>query len=313
MQYIFVIIMTKEDNKKKNKTKKNKKKKTILIMSVGTGLGSNKEKRIKSLAHGLFHAIDHYKPDFILFFGSEKSKETVEEVKIFYKEENGTDLAEHKDYKFYEIKEIDDISSCIEFMRQNIEPYSNEKLYFDYTSGTKSMTTSTAILSIIFRGKLMLVAGKRGKDGIVESGTEQIKEQNLYYLFNNIEILRLRTLVNSNQFKAAKQILSNLTAFDEEIEEIYENWIQFLDEWDCFNHIEAKNIIKEVKIEDLKKINVDITEKRLNKIKKHLGLLVSKKQSKESIEKPTNEAVEAKSKKIKDVKKMLKDYYQYVD
>ena len=34
-----------------------------LFMTVGTGIGPNKEEKIKSLAHGLLSSVIHYNPD----------------------------------------------------------------------------------------------------------------------------------------------------------------------------------------------------------------------------------------------------------
>lgn len=52
-----------------------------LFMTVGTGIGLNKEEKIKSLAHGLLSAVIHYDPDKIVFFGSETSRDTVDSLK----------------------------------------------------------------------------------------------------------------------------------------------------------------------------------------------------------------------------------------
>jgi len=52
----------------------------VLFMTVGTGTGLDVEKKTWNLAHGLLASIDHYKPDRVVFFGSEDSKVTIETI-----------------------------------------------------------------------------------------------------------------------------------------------------------------------------------------------------------------------------------------
>lgn len=53
--------------------------KTALLMTVGTGIGG--QVATEDLAHAILFSIDNSNPDIVIFFGSEKSKKTVESVK----------------------------------------------------------------------------------------------------------------------------------------------------------------------------------------------------------------------------------------
>ena len=66
--------------------------KRALFMTVGTGVGLDKEKKVRNLAHGLLSSIESYNPDKIVFFGSEESIETVESLKEQYYEKKGKEL-----------------------------------------------------------------------------------------------------------------------------------------------------------------------------------------------------------------------------
>ena len=49
----------------------------VLFKTVGTRTGDSNE-RVRSLAQGLLQSIYHRRPDRIVFFGSDKSRETLD-------------------------------------------------------------------------------------------------------------------------------------------------------------------------------------------------------------------------------------------
>lgn len=63
-------------------------KKRALFMTVGTGFKDNQ----KSLAHGLMCSIVSKDPDLICFFGSKKSKSTIDTLKQIFNESNDEDF-----------------------------------------------------------------------------------------------------------------------------------------------------------------------------------------------------------------------------
>ena len=213
--------------------------KRALFMTVGTG--RRDEKSIKSLAHGLLVSITHYNPDRIAFFGSEESTETIESVKRQYYENRGEELI---NYDFVTIDRIDDFDDCFETIKEEIREKEDYEIVIDYTSGTKTMTMSAAICSMLYHKKLSLVAGKRGENGIVVPGTEKIAEQSLYSAYDKLLFDQVKTLFNSYRFKDAKSVLNQIVISDGK--EKFEQLIEAYDLWDKFGHRNAFKILGEI-------------------------------------------------------------------
>jgi len=229
-----------------------------LFMTVGTG--RRDEESLKSLSHGLLHAILFYKPDNIVFFGSEESKKTIECLKKQYYDERSEELTT---YEFIKIDKIDDFYECFDKIREKIEEYEkkNVEIIIDYTSGTKTMTMSAAISSVLYHKKLTLVSGRRGDNGLVLPGTEKIEEQNLFSAYDKLLFDDMKNSFNLYMFGEAKRTLSRITILNDR--EKYENLINAYDLWDKFNHKEAFEILKSIK------------DDRISKNKEFLGRLLN--------------------------------------
>jgi len=229
----------------------------ILFITVGTGVGKGEEK-IKSLAHGILSSILQHNPDKVVFFGSEESKKTVEEIKKQYLEKEGKEFHKKK-YEFVKIDDIDDFSDCYEKMENRIKEYKKEEIIIDYTSGTKTMTTTAAIIAMLYQKKLFLTSGKRGENGIVAPGTEEIKQQNLYLAYDKYSLEKAKEAFNSYRYEDAKNYLKQIVAMKERKD--YEEIVEAYSLWDKFEHEKAR--------EKMEKIKMDI----LNKNKSFLGRL----------------------------------------
>jgi CRISPR-associated protein (TIGR02710 family) len=238
-----------------------------LFMTVGTG--RRDEKSIKSLAHGLLVSITHYNPDRIVFFGSKDSTETIESVKRQYYENRGEELI---NYEFVTIAKIDDFDECFERIKDEISQREEYEIVIDYTSGTKTMTMSAAICSMLYHKNLSLVAGKRGVNGIVVSGTEKIVEQSLYLAYDKILFDKVKNLFNSYRFGEAKSVLNQIVILDEK--EKYEQLINAYDLWDKFDHKEAFRILAEISISDRQISQNKGFLGRLNKVEKYETLIL---------------------------------------
>ena len=216
----------------------------VLFMTVGTGIGLDREKKIKSLAHGLLSATLHYNPDNIVFFGSEESKETVETLKSQYREEKQEKM---NSYEFVTLKNIDDFDECFDKIRRKIEENEEQEIIIDYTSGTKTMTMSAAICSMLYHKRLSLISGRRGENGIVIQGTEKIIEQSLYSAYDKILLDRIKELFNLYRFAEAKDALRQIVVLEKEQRENYERLIEGYDLWDRFKHSAAYEKLEKVK------------------------------------------------------------------
>jgi len=211
-----------------------------LFMTVGTGRKTKES--IRSLAHGLLSAIVHYNPDQIVFFGSDNSKETVSSLKEQYHEEKKKEIADHE---FIMITGVDDFNECFGKMRRKIEEYEDHEIIIDYTSGTKTMTMSAAICSMLYHNKLNLVSGERGEDGVVIPGTENQREQNLYSAYDELLFDKVKDLFNSYRFEDAGSTLNEIVILEDR--ETYRKMIDAYDRWDRFNHNATFKTLEDVK------------------------------------------------------------------
>ncbi|RLF37520.1 MAG: TIGR02710 family CRISPR-associated protein [Thermoplasmata archaeon] len=230
----------------------------VLFMTVGTGIG--KDEGIKSLAHGLAFAIRRHSPDRVVFFGSEKSKQTIEEIKEQYREMEGKELKDDM-YEFVQIGNIDSFRDCYEAMEKKVKDYERDEIIVDYTSGTKTMTTSAAIVAMLYQKPLYVTSGKRGENGLVIPGTEEVKQQNLYSAYDKFSLDKAKEAFNSYRFEDARNYLKCIVALEEKRDLLM--LVDAYELWDRFNHREAWKILKEVKLR----------EEGINRNKEFLGRL----------------------------------------
>ena len=179
--------------------------KTALLMTVGTGIGG--QVATEDLAHAILFSIDNSNPDIVIFFGSEKSKKTVESVKEQYLNE----FEEEFDYfEFIHLEQIDDFKIYFEAFKRKIQELDGYKIIIDYTSGTKTMTMSAAFASMLYRKNLYFVGGEREEEVVIR-GTEKIISQNLYPIYDDLMISKIKELFNTNRFDAGKSLLEDIT------------------------------------------------------------------------------------------------------
>lgn len=241
----------------------------ILFMTVGTGVGM-KEEKIKNLAHGLLVSILTHTPDKIIFFGSEESKKTLEEIKKQYVKEKGEELEK---YEFVKIKNIDDFYECYVSIENKIKEFEGNEVIIDYTSGTKTMTTSAAIIAMLYQKRLFITSGRRGLNGIVLPGTEEVKSQNLFAAYDKYLMDKAKEAFNSYRYEEAKNYLGQIVAIEEKNE--YLKLVETYDLWDKFNHEKAKERMDELEVKD----------EVFNTNKSFLGRLQSAKKKGEVVEK----------------------------
>lgn len=239
--------------------------KRALFMTVGTGVGFDEE-RIHSLAHGLLESIRTYQPDRIVFFGSKLSKKTVESLKTQYLKKFSSELPENS---FITINDVDQFDDCFQPILNEIEDHKDFEVIIDYTSGTKTMTMSAAIASVLYHKKLTFISGKRGQNGLVSSKTEEIRTQNLYSVYDKLLFDKVKDSFNSFRFKTAKMIMNEIVDLEER--DSYQKLIVAYDFWDKFNHEEAAKIIINQNLPNIKGLNAN---------KEFLGTLVNGKKFK---------------------------------
>lgn len=217
--------------------------KLAVFMTVGTGTEKNKEKGMESQAHGIAYFIKEMKPDKIVFFVSKESEETIEYVKK-YTEINETNS------EIVLITNINDITEIATKIFHKVSEY--EKMGFEikmnYTFGTKTMTTALSFISVLKKKDLYLVGGRRGENGIIIPGTEELKKQSLHVIYDVFLFEKVKEMFNSYKFSNALNFLNNIVVFEdvekERTKKDYENLIKGCREWDKFNHKDAVSFLK---------------------------------------------------------------------
>lgn len=95
-----------------------KRKELVLFMIVGTGINSNpREIGFKLLAKKLYSTITKIYPNYVVFFASSKSKQTINYIGELFAEE-GDEFVEEQDYQIVPVEAIDDFSACFEILNQ---------------------------------------------------------------------------------------------------------------------------------------------------------------------------------------------------
>lgn len=213
--------------------------KLALLIPVGTGLGGTPE-GANSLAYGLLYLIKETKPNRIIFFTTELSKRTtLKSLKKQYSDEFGKEL--NKISNFIKINDIDDFEEFYNKITNQIKSLKNYHIIVDYTSGTKTMTMAASIAATVNNLDLMFVSGKRGKNNIVEKGTEELRIQNLNKVHQEEVIEDTKELFNQYRFKYAIEKIESLKT-PEDSEEMEFNRAKHIlllityNYWDEFNH-----------------------------------------------------------------------------
>ena len=209
--------------------------KDALLMTVGTGVGKDKEKARGGLAYAMLKSIDFVNPDVVKLFGSEESKYTLEALKKLYFNRH---KREFDYYEFIQIDEIDDFNKYFNSIKNVVLELEDEyKIIIDYTYGTKTMTMSAAMVSMLYGQDLIFITGER-KDGIVQKGTEKIINQNLYPIYDEFSLDNIKRSFNANRFETARELLSNVVE-DNADKEAFSKLIESYYYFDNVNYVEA--------------------------------------------------------------------------
>ena len=217
------------------------KKDVVLFMTIGTGFGPDGHEK---LAKGLFSSIRTLRPDFIVFFPSEGSLKTLPFVKEYAEAEYGS-FDEGEDYKIVVLPNIDDFVSCYEIFENELMQYNKEnKINIEYTSGTKTMCSAMATIGVIHREDIIAIEGRR-VDGLIVEGTGTIKHQNLYKIYDKLEMSKIKSLFNAYRFTSAISFLEEIVDPDLNKDEFIKLSKAYY-AWDNVDFDTAYEILKEV-------------------------------------------------------------------
>ena len=242
-----------------------KRKEVVLFMTVGTGTNLNSsEESSKTLARKLYYTIEKIRPIHVVFFASDKSKETIGYIEELFTMDND-EFISGEDYQIVEISAIDDLNTCFEAYESKIWEFdyiddeTDYKIIMDYTSGTKTMSAAMASCGMFYSKDLISVGGDRST-GEVSRGTEIINYQNIYKIYDKFVLMRTRYNFNANRFMACIDMLNYIVDLNIHKESLlhlckaYYAWdnMDFEEAYDNLkkvdaNHIELSDIKNDIK------------------------------------------------------------------
>ena len=194
-----------------------KRKEVVLFMIVGTGFNVDDKKiGYKLLAHKLYSTINKICPNYVVFFASQISQETIHYINELFKQ-NNDEFIENEDYEIVSLESIDNFNDCFETFENKIweieKNRDNSRIIMDYTSGTKTMSAAMACCGMFYSKDLISVGGDRST-GEVSAGTELINYQNLYKIYDRFALMRIRNNFNANRFIPCIDILNYIVGLN---------------------------------------------------------------------------------------------------
>lgn len=177
-------------------------------MTVGIGSGDN-----ENLVNGLYTSIDKSNVNHVVFFVSSESKSLVNRIKTKYFEKTDFEL----DYSIVLIEDIDNFDHVFDKMNEELVKFEKKKckILIHYTSGTKTMSITAALIATLFKKDLVSVVADRHEDdekkGQIIFGTETLAYINLYKFYDINLIDNLKNLFNKNSFGSGKLLLNNIS------------------------------------------------------------------------------------------------------
>jgi len=235
-----------------------------MIITVGTGIGADKNEAVKSLAQGIVKSIKSNNPDYIAFFVTEESKrETVPEI-----EKELLDLPEREEVL---IRDMNDVNGVYEEVSKKLRELKEKgyDLVVDFTSGTKAMSAGAVLAATSENATISYVAGKR-VGGKVVRGEEQVLSYSPVKGMVDSEIKILRELFNTYQYESCMEVIKRIEEMtsDPEITERLRRYKQLVEGyslWDKFDHKKALEILRTF---DSSIVNIERNKKILLKMER---------------------------------------------
>lgn len=237
-----------------------------LLMTVGVAPEESRE----DLARTLLKSINSANPDIIYFFGSSLSRDTVKKMEEIYSDDPRFSL---DFYEFIEVNEVDSFEKYYKAFKSQIIKLKNDyNLVIDFTSGTKTMIISAAIVSMLAGIELFHVSGKREADKII-MGTEKVVSQNFYLVYDEMVRDYLMILFNLNRFDSAKLLVKQ--ASDNFNKSVY---MDLFNAYSAFDNVDYERALEFFNPKSFNK-EWPMISKQLIKNRKALGIINDTKNS----------------------------------
>lgn len=202
-------------------------------------------------ANPLVRSINEYKPEKVLFFVTDKSRQqVVENVDAQGSIISRTHLAESA-HVLVTVTDLDNLSGCAEEMTEAMLAAAKQapqaRLIADYTGGTKTMSAALVTVALKLHWEISLVHGKRTNLIRTLNGTEiaQLIQTAPLYLARALE--SARTMFNLRQYEAVENLLSSVlheAPVSSEDAELAIVMARAFAAWDKFNHSQALDILR---------------------------------------------------------------------
>ncbi len=177
--------------------------------------------------------VEDLNPDKVVLFATEDAKEMVDLIKS----------KTNKDVEIIQIKDPDDFNECFEIMLKTMMKYRGNKLFVNYTYGTKTMSSAMASCSVLMDAPMICVSGER-KGGIVLKGTEKVLRLEPYKFKDMLILDRVFNFFNAYDFDASLSEVENLKSFGKKEE--LRDFIRAYQLWDRFQHEKAYELLERV-------------------------------------------------------------------
>lgn len=252
-----------------------KRKEVVLFMTVGTGVNQDsQDEGFKFLAKKLYSTINKIYPNHVVFFASDKSKQTIKYIEDLFELENDEFIIE-QDYQIVPIESIDDFNACFEIIERKVWDFefSNDtdyKIIMDYTSGTKTMSAAMACCGLFYSKDLISVGGDRST-GEVSAGTELINYQNLYKIYDRFALMRTRYNFNANRYMACIDVLNYI--IDLNIHK--DSFLSLCKAYHAWDNIDFEGAYGHLKKVDMNQFEFNEIKGQLKKNLNALGIIIN--------------------------------------
>lgn len=197
-------------------------------------------------------AINSHRPDFVFFIASDKSEPYISEIDNSILDLTIPSIKCRMEHKTFVVSNPDDIDVCFEETKRAYDEATkfSEKIIFDYSGGTKTMSVAVALVAINTSSEMTFVSGARKDVVRVLNGTEFIKSNKPWFFHYQKKLEETKKLFNIGLYQSA--IISSLEILPEvslpefkiEFEKICK-LSKCFNAWDKFNHEDARKILSE--------------------------------------------------------------------
>ena len=211
-----------------------------VVVSTGTG---------KGVEHGIAKAINGCNPTLVVYFVTEKSKNTVDLVKPLLN-------SDYSSEQFF-IADENDFEKCYSDAKKVLgklvkKGYSPENITVDFTSGTKAMSAGLVLAAVSLEcNAISYVYGERDEGGRVISGTERnmILTPTEIIADKRKELAAL--LFNKYQYEGCLELIKNVKAMTQNEKvlgkfNLLETSAKVYSAFDKFDHENAMKYLKEL-------------------------------------------------------------------